>query len=698
MQPKMKTLKPPFPEPGSTIGKEGNYFCLGKLGRGTFAEISKCVDLSYFHGKQQEPVKEKRKFRLVAAKVELSTFKDQGLLDVEAMMLKHLSDNMPSRMIPAFLEHVKASSSQSTPKKIDVNPGVSAIVMEYLAGEDMHQLRDRHSQAVAASHNSNGSTSSSSSDRQFRRLSIPDAAFLCKDVILPLLKSAHECGIIHRDVKPSNCVRSGTSETEREFKLVDFGLSKSFVVPQESGFAEPSQKWDKAWHIPPNVGRGRKPEASGSTTRPEVVGCMRKERDDAEFRGTSMYASLRVHQLCDYCRRDDLWGLLYVFCDLVSGGLPWMYHAANRDRATCQRMKEWVHGERNNFHETVEGDSKNNDETVKDHIEELLKGPEYHMSQYKRNMMMKDGKVLENKLPPVTPALNMSRDERKVAALREAFEHLATLKFFDAPDYDLIENSLSIFSKSSDDKFMDKFVPSLRWKQPRYRERKSKDDKVLDTPPSKPVIYFDQEEYNDPLDDDMLSDSEKLRQDSISQQENTTNENGFSASRFPLEVQDLHRLPLTLQYRLAQVEFNAIYSESIPIHLAFRDWMSLATSLVYDTWDTAKYERGNHRINDDNYQRELYMRLLQLCLDTAKPFGNFSSRNIIYCEKQANDNGSRKKRKIVVNQHSYSEDTSPLMALSKVSFALRAILDNEKKRPFAPPPQLTFNGEGSSQF
>ena len=31
---------------------------------------------------------------------------------------------------------------------------------------------------------------------------------------------------------------------------------------------------------------------------------------------------------------------MYVFCDLVTGGLPWMHHAAARNQAECQKTKE----------------------------------------------------------------------------------------------------------------------------------------------------------------------------------------------------------------------------------------------------------------------------------------------------------------------------------------------------------------------
>ena len=48
-----------------------------------------------------------------------------------------------------------------------------------------------------------------------------------------------------------------------------------------------------------------------------------------------MYASLCIHQGKDYCPRDDAWSVLYVFCDLVSGGLPWMSHAAHQEQHEC---------------------------------------------------------------------------------------------------------------------------------------------------------------------------------------------------------------------------------------------------------------------------------------------------------------------------------------------------------------------------
>ena len=44
---KNRSNHPPFPEPGSII--KDKYFCLGRLGKGTFCAIHKCVDLSTHH-------------------------------------------------------------------------------------------------------------------------------------------------------------------------------------------------------------------------------------------------------------------------------------------------------------------------------------------------------------------------------------------------------------------------------------------------------------------------------------------------------------------------------------------------------------------------------------------------------------------------------------------------------------------------
>jgi hypothetical protein len=62
-------------------------------------------------------------------------------------------------------------------------------------------------------------------------------------------------------------------------------------------------------------------------------GNIRPERDNAEFRGTTVYASPFVHSGHDQCPRDDLFSVLHVFLDFVLGDLPWRAQAKSKDKA-----------------------------------------------------------------------------------------------------------------------------------------------------------------------------------------------------------------------------------------------------------------------------------------------------------------------------------------------------------------------------
>jgi len=726
--------KPPFPEPGSLIGKRDDFFCLGRLGRGTFCSIHKCIDMSYAHtlqngGDQSKESNNNKRQRVVAAKVELSDFTNSGVLDGEATVLRHLSSNMEDDMIPTFVDYVKTSTLSSTTKSSYVKQEeapqeISAIIMEYLPGEDMHKLRDRHCQSFNFNQPYDPSQPAPSS--KMRRLSTPDAVYLCADVLLPLLRSMHDCGVIHRDVKPSNCVRIGTSADEKRFKLVDFGLSKSFVVPMDSALADKNYPWRKDWLLPESKvkveggedGNGEASQSSTASTT-KLGGCIRKERNTAEFRGTSMYASLRVHQLRDYTRRDDMWGLLYVFCDLVSGGLPWMVPASERNRDLCQKIKEWVHGER---HSVDDSEDQKNDATdeksgsgtklCEDRVDELLKGADYHNANYKKRSStpVADASMLPE-------PLSMYRDGKKVGALRRVFQHLSTLSFFDEPDYDLIKGCLHSFlddSRSyhrSSTRQEDDLVSDLSWDQPSSEEADKKrwDRKVgkkvkrkTMTTLFRPSLLFQDEEDRDPLELSTLEEAER-EVELVAASESGTGEN--ERVKQTADIEDLLRLPLTLQYRLAQVEYNSIHHDTISTHLAFRDWMELATSLVYDYWDSSKYERGNHRRDDDGYRRELYMKLVQKCLDSSKSFRKFLRPQEYFFYPRSGPQPtesqsvrSLKKRKVTVNisggttgSLNRATNRSVRLSFSKVLLCLKHSIETEEGKSIAPPPALSFN-------
>jgi len=121
-----RSSRPPFPEPGSTIGPDGGrYFCLGRLGKGTFCAIHKCVDLSHHHhhhrackrdgiggdddggGRRRSKNGGGGRSRIVAAKVELANFVDSGVIDGEASVLRFLDASLPPGMVPAFVDYVR---------------------------------------------------------------------------------------------------------------------------------------------------------------------------------------------------------------------------------------------------------------------------------------------------------------------------------------------------------------------------------------------------------------------------------------------------------------------------------------------------------------------------------------------------------------------------------------------------------------
>lgn len=188
-----------FPKVGSVLGP---FFCLGELGKGTFSSVHKCVNLEYHRQDEEENIKTAAdgepptkliktessagdtiksttsqaslsKRRLAAAKVELKTFVQSGVLESEATILHFLHSSLPPNTVPVYMGHYKSSR-------------YAAILMEFLPGEDMNQLRE----AIVRQGTS-------------RRIHVEDAVYLTADVFLPLLQRMHAVGMIHRDVKPS---------------------------------------------------------------------------------------------------------------------------------------------------------------------------------------------------------------------------------------------------------------------------------------------------------------------------------------------------------------------------------------------------------------------------------------------------------------------------------------------------------------
>ncbi|KAL3904186.1 MAG: hypothetical protein SGARI_005033, partial [Bacillariaceae sp.] len=233
--------------------------------------------------------------RLAAAKVEIGDFRNSGVLSGEAAILHFLHASLPQHTVPVYMGHYQAtvnndddndgvvvenknsndpsSKELSQKKQNKQNDVATALVMEYLPGQDMHVIRDwatRQYQQLQEQQQGSSSTS------RPRRIAVKDAVYLTATVMLPLLQRMHAVGIIHRDVKPSNVVKRAGTASSRDFCVVDFGLSKSVVVPADSSLADAEHAWKgKEWMKSPGM------NVSLSKNAPA---CYRKERSTADFR------------------------------------------------------------------------------------------------------------------------------------------------------------------------------------------------------------------------------------------------------------------------------------------------------------------------------------------------------------------------------------------------------------------------------
>ena len=123
-----------------------------------------------------------------------------------------------------------------------------------------------------------------------------------KEIALQMLsqiEKLHAFGYVHRDIKASNFVLDAKNGTN--YILIDFGLARSFL--------------DEEGHL-------------------------RNPRPTADFRGTSMYASLTTHYGKELGRKDDLWSWLYLILDFLRVELPWRQDAQLKNKKAVLQLKQ----------------------------------------------------------------------------------------------------------------------------------------------------------------------------------------------------------------------------------------------------------------------------------------------------------------------------------------------------------------------
>lgn len=320
-----------------------------------------------------------------------------------------------------------------------------------------------------------------------------------------------------------------------------------------------------------------------------------------------------------------------------------MAYAANRDRETCQKMKQ--------------------DIFEKKEADKLLQGEMYHLASYKRDKMLSDGKT---DLQPLPELLDLSKDTAKVESLQEAFDHLGSLGFADRPNYGLLQTCLRKFC---DGQTYDALVSKMSF----HSESRSFSPPPDDEPAwDDSIPFWDFDDIVDPMNDRRIWTEARLQVDM---------EDSHGQPQQHDDAAEFARLPVELQFRIAQMNYHSEHAEVTPPHIALRDFMRTAIPLLYGEWDCARYEKGNHSSNTDRFRRELYLKIVEMCLRCASEFKLFSTKECYY---DASEHPS-KKRKIVS-----SLGEGPLLAVSKIILGLRACKAQESAKPTAPPAVLSF--------
>jgi len=122
--------------------------------------------------------------------------------------------------------------------------------------------------------------------RRGQRIFSLKTCLMLGDQLLERLESLHECGYLHRDLKPQNVLMGCRGEDVQLPHVIDFGLSKRFRDSQTSQ------------HI--------------------------SYRENKPLVGTPAFASSRASRGCEQGRRDDLEALGYMLVYFLNGSLPWM--------------------------------------------------------------------------------------------------------------------------------------------------------------------------------------------------------------------------------------------------------------------------------------------------------------------------------------------------------------------------------------
>jgi eukaryotic-like serine/threonine-protein kinase len=149
-------------------------------------------------------------------------------------------------LMSRFAREAEAAAAIDTPHIVrvlgsgrDEERHLPFLVMEYLDGEDLHQLIKRLGPLA------------------------PDLALRIASQACLGLQRAHEMRIVHRDIKPANFFLAQTASGERIVKLLDFGVAKIKAEPttniaETAGLTRTGSMLGSPLYMSPEQARGRR--------------------------------------------------------------------------------------------------------------------------------------------------------------------------------------------------------------------------------------------------------------------------------------------------------------------------------------------------------------------------------------------------------------------------------------------------------
>eukprot|EP01129_Flabellula_baltica_P006050 TRINITY_DN2231_c1_g1_i4.p1 TRINITY_DN2231_c1_g1~~TRINITY_DN2231_c1_g1_i4.p1 ORF type:complete len:297 (+),score=41.48 TRINITY_DN2231_c1_g1_i4:18-908(+) len=185
---------------------------------------------------------------------------------------------------------------------IDLNEqGCSFVPIFFSSG--IHELSVNYLSMGLLGHN----LSAMRRSRKTKRFSLLTTLMLGMQMIR-CIREVHNAGYIHRDIKPGNFVLGQNgSEYERTVHIIDYGLSKKYV--NNDGRPLP-KKHENRWV------------------------------------GSRRYMSLNTHLRKDQGRRDDMWSILYVLIEFITGTLPWGHLSGIENLDNVRDMKKEYNNEK----------------------------------------------------------------------------------------------------------------------------------------------------------------------------------------------------------------------------------------------------------------------------------------------------------------------------------------------------------------